>query len=112
MRSVRSSRDVIVRTTNWTEAIRFYEGVLGFAVSSRTEALVGFETGAFQLYVEAGQPHAPVFDFLVADVQATKAQLIAAGCILVEEDASVPRCYLRDPFGVVFNLGRAPESSA
>jgi len=23
---------------------------------------------------------------------------------VVEEDASVPRCYLRDPYGMVFNL--------
>lgn len=111
MPTIRSSRDVIVRTGNWPEAVRFYETVLGFAVSSRAEAMVGFETGAFRLYVEPGQPHGPVLDLLVADVAATKAQLISAGCILVEEDPSIPRCYLRDPFGVVFNVGRAPASS-
>lgn len=110
MPTIKSSRDVIVRTGNWQEAMRFYETVLGFAVSSRAEAMVGFETGAFRLYVEAGDPHGPVFDFLVADVPATKSRLISAGCTLVEEDPSIPRCYLRDPFGVVFNLGRAPAS--
>ena len=104
--NIRSSRDVIIRSRNWPEALRFSETVLGFAVSSRAEAMVGFETGAFRLYVEAGQPHGPVFDFLVADVPATKARLISAGCTLVEEDPSIPRCYLRDPFGLVFNLGR------
>ena len=111
MRNIRSSRDVIIRTANWPEAVRFYETVLGFAVSNRAEAIVGFETGAIQLYVEAGQPHGPVFDFLVADVPAMKARLISAGCVLVEEDPSIPRCYLRDPFGVVFNLGQALASS-
>jgi hypothetical protein len=30
-----------------------------------------------------------------------------AGCTLIEEDASVPRCYVRDPFGVVLNIGDA-----
>ena len=111
MPNINSSRDVIIRTRNWQQAVRFYEGVLGFAVSSRAEAMVGFETGAFRLYVEAGQPHGPVFDFLVADVQATMAQLISAGCVALEEDPNLPRCYLRDPFGVVFNLGRAPAPS-
>jgi predicted enzyme related to lactoylglutathione lyase len=91
--------------------VRFYETVLGFAVSSRAAAMIGFETGAFQLYVEAGQPHGPVFDFLVANVSAMKARLVSAGCVLVEEDPSIPRCYLRDPFGIVFNLGQAPASS-
>jgi len=111
MRNINSSRDVIIRTTDWQQAVRFYEEVLGFAVSNRAETMVGFETGAFRLYVEAGQPHGPVFDFLVTDVQATKAQLISAGCALLEEDPNLPRCYLRDPFGVVFNLGRAPAPS-
>ncbi len=105
MPDIRSSRDVILRTDRWPEAVRFYAEVLGFKVSSRAPALVGFETGALQLYVEAGPPHGPVFDFLVADVAATKARLIAAGCTLVEEDPGVPRCYLCDPFGMVFNLG-------
>ena len=108
MPNIRASRDVIIRTENWSQAVRFYETALGFAVSSRADAMVGFETGAFQLYVEAGQPHGPVFDFLVANVPATNAQLISAGRVLLEEDANVPRCHLRDPFGVVFNLGHAP----
>jgi catechol 2,3-dioxygenase-like lactoylglutathione lyase family enzyme len=109
MSNIKSSRDVIIRTNRWPEAVRFYEKVLGFAVSSRGEGLVGLETGAFRLYVEAGQPHGPVFDFLVTDVAATKAQLIAAGCTLLEEDPGIPRCYISDPFGVVFNVGRAPS---
>ena len=105
--SVRSSRDVIIRTDRWTEAKAFYGTVLGFNAASDSETLTGFETGAFHLYVEKGKPHGPVFDFLVADVQAAKRKFIAAGCTLVEEDASVPRCYVRDPFGIVFNIGRA-----
>jgi len=69
--------------------------------------MVGFDTGAIRLYIEKGPPHGPVFDFLTADVPAAKAALLAAGCTLVEEDPDLPRCYLRDPFGVVFNVGRA-----
>jgi len=42
----------------------------------------------------------------VADVEAAKRQLTAAGCVIEEEDASLPRCYIRDPYGVVFNIGR------
>ena len=69
---------------------------------------MGFETGAFCLYVEKGKAHGPVFEFLVADVQAAKRRLVAAGCTVLEEDASVPRCYVRDPYGVAFNIGQAP----
>jgi catechol 2,3-dioxygenase-like lactoylglutathione lyase family enzyme len=102
-----SSRDVIVRTDAWSEAVRFYESVLGWRVSQHDNNMVGFDTGCFCLYVEKGPAHGPVFDFLVPDVEAAKAQLLAAGCVLLEEDRSVPRCYVRDPQGLVFNIGRA-----
>jgi catechol 2,3-dioxygenase-like lactoylglutathione lyase family enzyme len=83
----------------------FYETVLRFAVIHRSESLVGFETGTFCLYVEKGAPHGPVLDFLTPDVRALRNRLLAAGCTVVEESASAPRCYLRDPFGLTFNLG-------
>jgi catechol 2,3-dioxygenase-like lactoylglutathione lyase family enzyme len=108
--AIRSSRDVIIRTPRWEEAVRFYQCVLGFELASRDPGMAGVETGAFRLYVEAGEAHAPVFDFLVADVGATRDRLLAAGCTLVEENPALPRCYLRDPFGVVFNLGRSASA--
>jgi predicted enzyme related to lactoylglutathione lyase len=102
-----SSRDVILRTESWAEAARFYESVLRWPVLHRDKDIVGFETGSFRLYVEKGKAHGPVFELLVPDVQLAKAHLLAAGCVVMEEDASVPRCYVRDPQGVVFNIGRA-----
>jgi predicted enzyme related to lactoylglutathione lyase len=109
---MRSGRDVIIRTSAWAEAVGFYEKVLGFQVKDRGKTIVGFETGSFMLFVERGKDHGPVFDFLVADIQATKKRLLAEGCTLIEEDASVPRVYVRDPYGVVFNIGQRPEESS
>jgi predicted enzyme related to lactoylglutathione lyase len=102
-----SSRDVIIRTDAWAKAAKFYGSVLGLPVTHRSKTLVGFETGAFCLYVEKGKEHGPVFEFLVPDIQAAKRRLVAAGCTVLEEDASIPRCYIRDPYGVVFNIGQA-----
>lgn len=105
----RSSRDIIIRTEAWAEAVAFYTSVLGLEVVHRGENLVGFETGAFRLYVEKGESHGPVLEFLVPDVQAAKDGLLAAGCQLVEENADAPRCYVRDPYGVMFNIGKRRE---
>lgn len=107
--ALHSSRDVIIRTEAWTAATHFYRSVLGLPVIHQSATLMGFETGGFCLYVEQGTPHGPVFEFLVPDVQAAKARLLAAGCTVLEEDPSVPRCYLRDPYGLVFNIGHAPD---
>jgi predicted enzyme related to lactoylglutathione lyase len=103
--SFKSSRAVIIRTEKWSEAIQFYRSVLGLPVTYEDATLVGFETGSFRLYVEKGKEHGPVFEFLVADVQAAKKQLLKAGCTIVEEDPAVPRVYIKDPYGLVFNIG-------
>jgi catechol 2,3-dioxygenase-like lactoylglutathione lyase family enzyme len=105
--SFTSTREVILRTEQLPEAVKFYQSVLGLPIAYEGDTIVGFETGAFRLYVEKGKPHAPVFELLTRDLQGEKARLLAAGCVVVEEDASAPRCYLRDPFGLVFNLGQA-----
>jgi catechol 2,3-dioxygenase-like lactoylglutathione lyase family enzyme len=103
----RAGRDVIVRTEDSDGAQAFYEGVLGFRRVSESPTMCGYEAGAFRLYVEKGPAHGPVFDFLVRDVAAAKAAALAAGCVLLEEDPAVPRCYVRDPYGVAFNIGLA-----
>ncbi len=111
----RSTRDVIVQTPRFAEAARFYEQVLGLPVAHRGDKLVGFETGSFRLYVEPGEPCGPVFEFLVDDVRQTAGRLVAAGCTVEQDDPSVPRCYVRDPYGFTFNLaagGAAPEPRA
>ena len=105
----RSSREVILRTENWTEAISFYGSVLGLPVAYRTATMVGFETGAFRLYVEKGAAHAPVFELLVSDLETARRQLLEAGCTIVEEDHDMPRCYIRDPYGFTFNVARSAE---
>jgi predicted enzyme related to lactoylglutathione lyase len=109
-KAFRSTRDIIIRTDAWEEATRFYGSVLKLPVTHRSETLLGFETGAFCLYVEKGENHGPVFEYLVPDVQAAKRQLVAAGCTVLEENASLPRCYIRDPYGIAFNIGQAPEA--
>lgn len=103
----RASRDVIIRTHAWDQAVAFYASTLGLEVVHRGEKLVGLEAGAFRLYVEKGENHGPVFEWLVPDVQATKHALLAQGCTVVEEDDSVPRCYIRDPYGLTFNIGQS-----
>jgi len=103
---IRSTRDVIIRTPDVKAAADFYQRVLGLAVTQRVGDIVGFETGTLQLFVEQGDALPAVLDFLVQDVQATKARLVAAGCVVVEENPNIPRCYVRDPFGLTFNLGQ------
>jgi predicted enzyme related to lactoylglutathione lyase len=106
MKKFTSTRDIIIHTGKFEEAVRFYEETLALPVTMRSDKLIGFETGSFQLFVDGrvSLRMGPVFEFCVADVDKTKQALLRAGCTVVAEDASVPRCYIRDPHGLFFNL--------
>ena len=106
MNAMASTRDIIIQTNQPDEAKRFYTQTLGLTLFDDNPTMRGIETGAFRLFIEPGSLPGPVLEFLVDDVQATKAHLLAAGCTLEQEDPSLPRCYIRDPFGLVFNLHR------
>jgi uncharacterized protein YndB with AHSA1/START domain/predicted enzyme related to lactoylglutathione lyase len=103
---ITASPDVVLHVQSFEAATRFYGEVLGLEVVTRKEGLVGFEAGAFRLYVERGGPagQGPVFELLVPDLAAAREKLEARGCEVVAEDPELPRCYVRDPFGLVFNL--------
>jgi catechol 2,3-dioxygenase-like lactoylglutathione lyase family enzyme len=103
----RSTRDIIIRTDALPEAAEFYRSVFGLPVVHHQDTLVGVETGAFCLYIEKGEKHGPVFEFLVANMDDAKRKLLSAGCTVVEDNPAIPRCYIRDPYGVVFNLAQA-----
>jgi hypothetical protein len=69
-----------------------------------SESLISFDAGAVRLYLEEGREHGPVFDFLLSEFQAAKITLINAGCMVQEENPAIPRCHIRDAYGLVFNI--------
>jgi predicted enzyme related to lactoylglutathione lyase len=109
MKKFASTRDIIIHTGKFEDAVRFYEQTLALPVTMKSDRLVGFETGSFQLFMDGRDSlrMGPVFEFCVTDVNKAKQDLLTAGCAVVAEDASVPRCYIKDPHGLVFNLTTA-----
>ncbi len=104
---MKSTRDVICRAHDIAAVKAFYNGKLGLPMVVDSEGLVGFDTGAVTVYYEPGEPGEPVFDFLVDDIAATRVRLTAAGCKIIEENPAIPRVYVRDPFGLIFNIEQA-----
>ena len=101
-----STRDVMIKVEEPEEALRFYKDVMGLELFESNARYIGFETRSFRLFVERGREPGPVFEFKVPDLETAKQRLLAAGCRIVEDDPKVPRLYLRDPYGLTFNLSR------
>jgi catechol 2,3-dioxygenase-like lactoylglutathione lyase family enzyme len=107
---MKSSRDILIQTKKMDAAAKFYEKILGFQVIERSEQLIGFETGSFRFFIDKGKSYGPVFEFYVPNLEQAKKMLIENGCQIEVEDPDVPRCYVRDPFGLIFNLAEKKNS--
>lgn len=101
-----SSRDILIQTDDMESAAEFYETVLGLEVFMREPTMIGLGAGSFRLFLDKAAPYGPVLEFKVDNLAAAKRALTEAGCRIENEDPSVPRCYVRDPFGLIFNIAQ------
>lgn len=101
----RFGTDIIVQTPDPAAAAQFYVRALGFAITDQTPTLVSLHGDHINLFIERGNDGlGPVLEVLVDDLAAAKARVIAGGGQVVKDEPEFPRCYVRDPLGLVYNL--------
>ena len=93
-------------------AERFYVDVLGCRVTDRADDCISLANGALRIYLlrdpaRTHEPAVPSFD--VDDRAASLDALQQAGCTLVPIGPHAPTgFYVRDPFGVLFDIVERP----
>jgi hypothetical protein len=95
--------DIIIRTPHPSVAAAFYVDLLGFKVTAE-KPMISLHGDNINLFIERGPEHGPVLEVRVDDVAAAKRNLLESGCELVMDEPEVPRCYVRDRFGLTYNL--------
>lgn len=102
----RSSGEIAVHVADLAKAEHFYGEVLGFRLMAKTGRQLEFDTGRLRLYVNLDSrplsSFVPSYD--VTDLEVARELLESAGCKPVHLPAYPDACYLRDPFGMVFDL--------
>lgn len=86
------------------KALEFYERVMGLEVVERGGDSLELKADQFRLFLDKGEVMGPIMEFLVSDAEDAKAELLAAGCEVVRWEGRGGCCYMKDPFGFVFNL--------
>ena len=104
------SPNIALETPDAEAAVRFYRDVLGLPVKEVEGNSTGFQAGPVTLYVDQGEKLGPVLEFLAPDVEEAKSELVKAGCHVVRWEGAGRPCYLRDPFGLMFNVYQKPEA--
>jgi catechol 2,3-dioxygenase-like lactoylglutathione lyase family enzyme len=100
------TRDIIIRTEDPHAAAAFYVEELGFKVTDENPDLVSLLGDGINFFIERGPGHGPVLEVHVPDVERARSALVKRGCKVVLDEPKFPRCYVRDPHGVVYNLKR------
>ncbi len=101
--------DILIQAPDPKAAAAFYVRELGFVITDETPGLVSLHGEHINLFIEEGPALGPILEVFVRDVEATKASLATSGCTVVKDEPEFPRCYVRDPFGLIYNLARAPR---
>ena len=101
----RISPNIAVRTAQFDKAAAFYSSLLGLADRSGDPQLADFDTGPINLFVIGDdEVHGPVMELFVDDLEMAREELLARGCEIVRWRGKGQDCYVRDPFGVLFNV--------
>jgi len=101
----RTNREVAIHVPDLEAARAFYGGTLGFELEGESEGLLVFGTGEIRLFVVADEEAVPAVPALeVRDYEEARRFLRETGCEIVEEWEEARALYLRDPFGLLWDV--------
>jgi predicted enzyme related to lactoylglutathione lyase len=98
--------DILIQAQDPKKAASFYVQQLGFEVTGEEPAMISLHGKRINLFIERGPALGPVLEVTVPDVDEAKVRLVAMGCEIVKDEPEFPRCYVRDPYGLIYNLTR------
>lgn len=85
-------------------AVAFYRDILGLPVTKQDEKSTELDFFPIRLFIDQADRPQIVFELLVDDLEQAREELLQAGCHTVRWEGKGGCCYIRDPFGLTFNL--------
>jgi catechol 2,3-dioxygenase-like lactoylglutathione lyase family enzyme len=96
--------DILIQAQDPKAAASFYVNELGFEITGDQPNMISLHGDHINLFIERGPALGPVLEVTVANVEQAKLQLVKNGCEIVKDEPDFPRCYVKDPFGLIYNL--------
>ena len=98
------STDILIQAPDPKSAASFYAGCLGFEISEETPQMISLCGPHINLFIEPGPALGPVLEVTVDSVAEARLRLVKHGCKIVKDEPDFPRCYVKDPYGLIYNL--------
>jgi hypothetical protein len=96
--------DILIQAPDPAAAAAFYVEQLGFTVTDANPQMIGLHGKNINLFIEPGPALGPVLEVSVSNVAEATRRLVAQGCQIVKDEPAFPRTYVKDPFGLIYNL--------
>ena len=100
----RFGADILIQAPDPKNAAFFYVQQLGFQITGETPNMISLHGEHINLFIELGPALGPVLEVTVANVEEARRRLEKNGCEVVKDEPDFPRCYVKDPFGLIYNL--------
>jgi catechol 2,3-dioxygenase-like lactoylglutathione lyase family enzyme len=96
--------DILIQAPDPKKAALFYLKHLGFEITDEKPNMVSLHGEHINFFIERGPALGPVFEVTVENVEEAKLRLAKNGFEIVKDEPDFPRCYVKDPFGLIYNL--------
>jgi len=98
--------DILIQAPDPMAAAAFYVEHLGFEITDNNPGMIGLHGKHINLFIEPGPALGPVLEVTVDDVEEARRRLLKNGCEIVKDEPDFPRTYVKDPYGLIYNLTR------
>jgi predicted enzyme related to lactoylglutathione lyase len=97
-------KDILIQAPDAGAAAAFYVEQLGFTITDPNPGMIGLHGKNLNLFIEPGPALGLVLEVTVADVAEATRRLVENGCEVVKDEPEFPRIYVKDPYGLIYNL--------
>ncbi len=98
------SRCLAFQTPDTEGALQFYRDVMGLEPVECAANIIELKAGQFRFFLDKGPTMGPIMEYVVENLDAAKEELLRNGCQVIRWDGKGKPCYMRDPFGILFNV--------
>jgi len=97
-------KDILIQAPDPKKAAAYYVDHLGFEITGEEPQMISLHGRNINLFIERGPALGPVLEVSVDSVEAARLRLSKLGCEVVKNEPDFPRCYVKDPYGLIYNL--------
>ena len=96
--------DILIQAKDPKKAALFYVTHLGFEITEEKPNMISLHGEHLNFFIERGPTLGPVLEVTVKNVEQAKIRLVKNGCEIIKDEPDFPRCDVKDPFGLIYNL--------